>query len=134
MAVALEDDFAALKLLRLKIRNVAGEEFAEQQGLFAQALGAAVIGKEVDELITEHAGAAGFEEDEGQAGVDLGGEALEDLQQVGAGLPQESKVVERSAAANVLARHFDGEARALQDAGRRFEGLRVVVVIPGVRP
>jgi hypothetical protein len=109
MAVTLEDDFSADKLGGLEIRDVTGEEFAEEEGLLAEALCARVVGEEVDQFVAEDAGAAGLEEDEGNGGIDLRGELVENFQQILPGLFQKSEVVEWAAAADVVAWDFDGE-------------------------
>jgi hypothetical protein len=134
MAVAVKHNFAAGQRGWSKIRNVTREEFAEQKGLVTQALGARILREKVDELIAKDARAAGFEEDEEKAGVDLGRAIAQDLFQIGAGLLQKAEIVERAAAADVLARDFGREAGAFEDARRSVEGLRVVVVVPRVRP
>ena len=114
------------------------EELAEQEGLIAKALragaGLRIGGEEVDQLVAEDGGAAGLEEDEGEAGVDLRREVVEDLFEVGASLFEEAKIVEGPAATDVVARDFGREARGLEDLNRGGEGLRTVVVIPRIRP
>ena len=134
MAVAVEDDSLARKVGRLEVGRVAGEEFAQEEGLVAQALGAGVAGEEVDKLVAEDGGATRFKEDEGESGVDLRGEVAEDFFEIASCCGEESEVVERATAANVFARDFEVEACALQDLGRGVEGLRVVVVVPRVGP
>jgi len=134
MAVAVEDDFRAGELRGLVVGRVADEEFAEEEGLVAQALGAWVRWEEVHQLVAEDTGAAGLEEDEGQAGVDLRGELVEDALEIGASLLQESKIVEWAATADVPARDFGGKSGLRENLGGGVEGLRVVVVVPGVGP
>ncbi len=82
MAVSVEQGFAA----ELRERGVAGvvvEEFAEQECLFAQGLGALVVREEVEEFVAEDGDAAGFESDDGDAGFDLGLELVEDVEEQG---------------------------------------------------
>ena len=59
---------------------------------------------------------------------------MEDFFEVGAGLLEEAKVVERAAAADVVAGDFGGESSGLEDLSGGGEGLRVVVVVPGIGP
>lgn len=78
VAVAVEEDAGVGVLGGLVVGRVAGEELAEQEGLVGEAFCAVVAGEEVEELVAEDAGATGFEEDDGQAGVDLRRELGED--------------------------------------------------------
>ena len=48
MAMALDDDFAAGMLGGLEAGGVADKKLAEQEGLVAEALGAGVVGEEID--------------------------------------------------------------------------------------
>jgi len=88
MAVPLDDDFAAGMLGGMEVRGVPGEKLAEQQGLIAEALSALILREEIDQLIAEDAGAAWFQKDEGEAGVNLRRELVEDAQQIAAGLAE----------------------------------------------
>jgi hypothetical protein len=60
MAVALDDDFAAGMLGGLEVGGVMDEEFAEEESLTAEALGAGVVGEEIDEFVAKDTGAAGL--------------------------------------------------------------------------
>jgi len=138
VAVAVQDDRAASERGRLVVRGVAEEEIAEQEGLLAQAQCPGVVREEIAEFIAEDAGAGGFEKDDGQAGVDFGGEAVcdafEDAFEVGAGFGEKSEIVKRAAAADVALRDLNVEAGAGEDIVRGGEGLRVEIVVPGVWP
>ena len=56
------------------------------------------------------------------------------LREISAGGAKEAEVVERAAAADVSLRGFDVESGLGEDRFGSGEGLRVVVVVPGVRP
>ena len=74
MAVAVQNDGLAGERGRLIIRRVAKEKIAEKEGLLAQVLGSGIGREKIAEFVAEDAGAGGFEEDDGKASVDLGGE------------------------------------------------------------
>ena len=95
--------------------------------MFAKTLCAVVVREEIHQFVAEDAGAAGLKEDKEQAGVDLRSKPDQNLAEIGASLLQESEVVERTAAADVMARDFDDETCGVQ-------GLRMVVVVPRVGP
>jgi hypothetical protein len=93
VAMAVEDDLVTEMLRWLEIVDVAREKFAEEQGLVIEALGAGFVGKEIDEFVAEDAGAAGFEENEGEASVDLRGEIAENLFEIAFCGGEEAKVI-----------------------------------------
>src|SRR5579863_4505705 len=64
MAVAVKENFPG-KPRRHEVRSVALQEFAQQESLFSQPLGARVGGKQIAELIAEHGSATGFENNDG---------------------------------------------------------------------
>ena len=130
----MEDDAGVGVLGGLVVWRVAGEELAEQEGLVGEAAGAVVAGKKVEEFVAEDAGATGFEEDDGQAGVNLRGELGENAAEVGAGGVEEAEVVEGAAAADVLTGDLDGVSDGVEDGCGGGEGWRVVVVVPGIGP
>src|ERR1035441_7042432 len=99
--MAVDDDAAAGHLWRQPRRGVAREHFTQHDGLFAEPDCALIFGEEVDEFVTEDAGAAWFEHDDGNAGCDLRLKLVEDAEQVATRFIEESEVVERAAAADV---------------------------------
>ena len=114
--------------------GVGGQPVGEKPYLLAESLGARVVGVKFEQLIFEDAGAAWFEEDEGQAGIDLRGHPVEDLGEIVAGGVEEAKVVKRTAAADVAGGHLNRETGLGENGFSGGEGLRVVVVVPSVRP
>ena len=62
----------SFELRGLVVGGVLDEELAEEEGLVAELGGAGVVGEEVGELVAEDGGAAGFEDDDGCAGVSWG--------------------------------------------------------------
>ena len=117
MAVSVEQGFAReLRELRVGSEFLL-EEFAEQEGLFAQGLGAFVVREEVEEFVAEDGDAAGLESDDGDSGFDLGRECVEDVEEQGLGAVEHAEVVERASAAESWR---GGRGRGI----RRFRGLR----------
>ncbi len=110
------------------------EEFAEQERLLAQGLGALVVGKEVEEFVAEDGDAAGFEADDGDSGFDLGREFVEDIEQQGFGAVEHAEVVERASAAEVGLREEDVVSGGFEDFDGGAGGCRVEIVVEGVGP
>jgi hypothetical protein len=101
MAVAVEEGFA----FELREHRVGAEllfeKFAEQEGLFAQGVGAVVVGEEVEEFVAEDGDAAGLESDDGDSGFDFGFELIEDFEEKALGAVEHPEVVEGAAAAEI---------------------------------
>src|SRR6185437_5143349 len=93
-----------------------------------------VVREEVEELVAEYSRAAWFQHNNGHSGIDLGSEAGQDALEVAPGFVEETEVIERSSAADVLRRDFDALAHAVEELCRGAEGLGMEVVVPGVRP
>ncbi len=89
-----------------------GKKVGEEPGLLFQFAGARVVGEELAELIFEHAGTTGFEEDKRKTGVDLRRHAIEDLGQVAARCAEKAEVVEWAAATDVALWDLNPEACA----------------------
>ena len=102
--------------------------------MLAQALGPGTRGEEIAKFVAEDAGAGGFEKNEGPASIDFWSEPFHDAFEVGAGFSQESKIIERTAAADMLPRDPNAIVSAGEDAVGGGESLGVVVVVPGIRP
>src|ERR1700678_3439524 len=109
----MNEDLRALKTAGDPVGGFGGKPVGEEPDLSAHLLcqvGAAAIGEEVESFISEDAGTAWFEEDEGEAGFDLRGYAVEDFGEVGAGVREEAEVVKGAAAADVSLGGLDAEA------------------------
>jgi hypothetical protein len=78
MAVAVDKDVRALKAAGRQIRRAAARASRRAARPLAQAFGAGIVGEKLEQLVFEDAGAAWLEKDEGQAGFDLRGHAVED--------------------------------------------------------
>jgi hypothetical protein len=137
MAVSVEESFA----VHLGQRSVVGvwaefslEEFAEQESLLAQGLGAVVVGEEVEEFVAEDGDAAGLESDDGDAGFDFGFELIEDFEQEALGAVEHAEVVERAAAAEVGLRNRDSVSGGFEDFDGGAGGGGVEIVVEGVGP
>ena len=114
--------------------RVVDEELAEEEGLVAKLCGARVVGKEVGEFVAEDGGAAGFEDDDGSAGVELRGEGVEGFEEVVLCGVEHAEVVERAAAAEVLRGEGDAEAGGGEDlVGGAHRGW-MEVIVEGVGP
>src|SRR5579859_2136845 len=134
MAMSLHDDPAPRVLRRLKLRRMPHQKLAQQQRLLAQPLGARVLRKEVQQLIAKHAGAARLKKNENPSRTDLRSKIFKNAPQIFPRLLQESKVVQRAPAADMPSRHLDGKSRPLQHLRGRAQRLRMIVVVPRVRP
>ena len=106
-------------------RGLPGEDFAEQQRLLCQPASAIVRGKKIDQLIAKNAGAAGLEDNERHAGVDLRSKLLQDFQQILTCLVQEAEemIYQRPPTADVLCRHLNLEPRRAKHLMRRTQYL-----------
>lgn len=134
VAVAVQDDGAAGERGRLIIWRVAKEKIAEEEGLLAQVLGSGMVREKIAEFVAKNAGAGGFEEDDGKASVDPGGETIHDAFEIGAGFGEKSEIVQGAAAADMSSRDLNLEAGVREDFVAGREGLGMEIVVPGVRP
>ena len=110
------------------------EEFAEQECLAGEGLGALVVGEKVDQFVAEDGDAAGLETDDGDSGFDLGGEFVQDLEEQAFGAVEHADVVERASAAEVGPGDEDAEAGGFEDFDGGDGGGGEEVVVEGVRP
>jgi hypothetical protein len=133
MAVSVEQGFAG-ELRERGVGRVAFEELAEQECLFAQGLGALVVREEVEEFVAEDGNAAGLESDDGDAGLDLGLELVEDVQEQAFGAVEHAEVIEGASAAEVGLRYRDAEAGGLKDFDGSAGCCGLEVVVESVRP
>jgi hypothetical protein len=135
MAVAVNEDLFGFSDLRgLVVGGVLDEEFAEEEGLVAELGGAGIVGEEVGELVAEDGGAAWFEDDDGGASGELGGEGVEDLKEIFFCGVEHAEVVEGTAAAEMLRGERDAEAGGGEDLMGGAQGRGVEVVVEGVGP
>jgi len=133
MAVAVDEDFF-VDAGWLVVGGVLDEELAEEEGLIAELGGAGVVGKEVCEFVAEDGGAAWFEDDDRGACGELGGECVEDLEEIFFCGVEHAEVVERTAAAEVVVGVFDAEAGGGEDLVGGSQRGGVEVVVEGVGP
>jgi len=134
MAVAVEENVRPVKASGGEAGRARGEKVGKKPDLLAQTFSAGIAGEKFEDLVLENAGATGLEKNKGQAGIDLRSHAVEDLREIGAGGRKQAEIVERPAAADVPAGRFHVEAGKTEDGFRGLQGLRVVVVVPGVGP
>ena len=92
------------------------------------------LGKSSQQLVLEDAGTAWFEKDERQAGIDLRAMRSSTRARYARAVPEEAEIVERASAADVALRALHPEACGGENRFGCSKGLRVVVVVPGVRP
>jgi diadenosine tetraphosphatase ApaH/serine/threonine PP2A family protein phosphatase len=133
MAVAVEQGFAGELRERGEARVVL-EEFAEQERLFAQGLGALVVREEIEEFVAENGDAAGLESDDRDSGFDLGFELVEDIEQETLGAVEHAEVVERASAAEIGLGDEDVVSGGFEHLDGGAGGCRLEIVIEGVGP
>ena len=134
MTVTVNQNFCACEATRGELGCAIGEPVGEQPGVLAQAFRAGIVGEKFQQLIFENAGATWFKEDEWQAGLDLRCHKAKHAGKIGAGSAEKAEVVEWAAAADVAARGFNLKAGFKKDGLGREERLRMVVVVPRIRP
>ena len=136
MAVAVDENLRSFEATRGedKIGSTSSEPAGKEPDLFTEPLGSRMAGEELEQFVFENAGAAWLEKDEGQTGVDLGSQAVEDLREIRACGGEETEVVERSSTAEVAWRNLDVEAGLSENGFGGNKSLRVVIVVPGVGP
>ena len=91
------------------------KEFAEQERLPCQLLCAFIVRKQVEEFVAKDGDAAGLESDDGDAGIDFGGEFVENLQKKFFCAIEHAEVVEWASAAEVGLRDDDVVAGGFED-------------------
>jgi hypothetical protein len=134
MAVSVEQGFAR-ELRELRVGSeFLFEEFAEQESLFAQGLGALVVREEVEEFVAEDGNAAGLESDDRDSGFDLGSESVENVEEQGFGAIEHAEVVERASATERGAGDEDVVSGSLEDFDGGAGGGGAEVVVEGVGP
>ena len=134
MAVAVEHGFAR-KLRECRAgAELLFEEFAEQESLLAQGLGAGVVRKQVDEFVAEDGDAGGLKPDDGDAGFDLGLELVEDFEQKALCAIEHAEVVEGASATEVRLGHEDAESGGLENLDGSTGGRGQEIVVEGIGP
>ena len=134
MAVTVDQNFCACEATRGKLRCAIGEPVGEQPDVLAQTFCSGIVGEEFQQLVFEDAGATWFKEDERHAGLDLRRHEPKHARKIGAGSAEKAEIVEWATAADVAARGFDLKAGFKKDGFGRGERLRIVVVVPRIRP
>src|SRR5258706_2754629 len=90
--------------------------------------------KEVKEFVAKHRDATRFEADDGDTGIDFGGEFVEDLKQDRSRAVEHAVVVERASATEIGFWHDDAEAGGFEDFDGGFRGAGLEIVIESVWP
>src|SRR3954468_22021547 len=122
-----------IDLRRLVPGDTVLEEFAEQEGLPAQPIGARVRRKQVAQLVPEYRCAARLEDDDGQSCVDSWAKLLHRVLEILLRFIEEAEVVERPAAAHVTTGNDHLDAGVTQHGERRPRRRRREVVVERVR-
>lgn len=133
MAMAVEEDFSGERG-RGVVGDASLEEFGEEESLRAEAGGAGIFREKIAELIAEDRGATGFEDDDGKAGVDLGGERFEDALKIFFGVVKQAEIVEGAAAAELPAGNGGSEACGGEDIVSGAESFGVEGIVECVDP
>src|SRR6201997_720263 len=128
------DDGLAPELRERAQHAVAVKKFAEEVALPRETLGALVPGEEIAEFVAEDSDAAGFEADDGNAGLDLGCERVEDAEEQVFSAIEHAEIVKGASAAEIAGGQFHAEAGVLEDLDSRLRGVGQEVVIERVRP
>ena len=134
VAVAMKQDVLAFECADAEAGSLLGKEVSEEPGLIFQELRSLVSWEKLMQFVLEDTGTAWFKKDEGQAGIDLQRHALKDFGQVAARCAEEAEIVQWTAAANMALRSLDSESGTHKNRLGRDKGLRMVVVVPRIRP
>src|SRR5882672_9735903 len=117
MAVPVDEGLPSDRRQR-KVGGALLEEFAQQDNLSREGLGALVSWEQIGELVAEHGGAAGLEYDDRSPCFDFGEQFIHDVEQQALGAVEHANVVERASAAEMSAGDGDVEAGGLQHFDR----------------
>src|SRR5688572_6567017 len=133
MTVAVQQD-AAVENWRPEIRRVPLEEFAQQERLPAQLVGARIARKQIAKLVAKNRRAARLEHHNWDAGVDLWTEMIHHSLQVSLRAVEHAEVVKWTAAAETRARNGHAHARGAQHIERCATRRWMKVIVEGIRP
>ncbi len=135
MAVAVDQDVRADQPAGGKSGSLRGQPVGQQPDVLAESrLARASLGNSSSSSSLKTLAQLGSRKMNGRPASICGSHAVENLGQIGARRAQQAEIVERPAAADVALRNFNGKAGLGQNGFRGRQGLRVVVVVPGVRP
>jgi hypothetical protein len=134
MTVAVQQDMRTLKPAGNPVRSLGCEPVGKEPYLFIHSLRARVVREELEKLILEYAGATRLEKDERHSRFDLRRHAVENFGEIRTSLIEQAEIIKWTAAADVALRRFDLEAGFHQHRFGGGEGLRMVIVVPGIRP
>ena len=124
----------AIDLWQRRIAGVGFEKLAEQESLAGESLRALVVREEVEQFVAEDGDAAGFEADDGDAGLDFGLELVENFEQQRLSPVEHAEIVEWAAAAEVRLREDDAVSGGFQNFDSGFGGGGQEIVVEGVGP
>src|SRR5580693_4177063 len=133
MTVTVKHYFAE-KSRRLVACGMSLQEFAEQESLSSQPVGAFIGRKEITQLIAKDGSAARFQHDHRYVRVDLTAEKLQDASQIFLRLIEHPEIVERPSATKMLHRHRYLKSSLLEHFQRRSGHLRTKVIVERVGP
>ena len=135
MAVAVDENLRTFQpVVGANVGGFGREKIGEEPGVFAQLLRTRIVGEKFGQLVLEDAGAAWLEKDEGHAGGNVRGHGIEYACKIRARVGEQAEVVERAAAADVPLRLWTSKACFGEHSFSGGKGLRMVVVVPRVRP
>ena len=107
---------------------------SQQPDLLAYALCAIVVREELEKLILEHAGTTRLEKDEWNPLFDSRSRPIEHIPEICARLIEKAKVVQWPTATDMAFRGLNAEACILEHRFGSKQSLRMVVVVPCIRP
>src|SRR2546423_14391263 len=106
MAMAV-DDRSLPQYGRAITGSFPGQEFSEREGLLIEAHRIFIVRQKIYQFIPEHRTATWLQHNDRCARFDVGSQFVQDVFKIFAGWFEKTEVVERSAAAHVLARNKD---------------------------
>lgn len=117
-----------------ELGSFGGEPVGEEPDELAHALGARILGEQLEEFILKNTGAAGLEKDEWHVCFDQRSHAIEHAGQIALRGAEQAEVVEWTATTDVALWCLDLEAGFGEDRICGGEGLRMIVVVPRIGP
>src|SRR5271166_6325527 len=118
-------------------RDVAGfflQKLAQQECLFREPSRSFIVREEVGQFIAEHRRAAGLENNDGNARLDLGLQHVERLQKQVPRPIQHAPVVKRAPATQLCARQKNAEPGGLENIDRSLGRVRQKEIVKRVWP
>ena len=134
MAMTVNQNMSSFEMPRRPVRSLICEPVRQQPHLLAHSSGTIIIREKLKQLVLEDACAAWLKEDEWSPLLDLRRHPIQHIRQIRSRMIEKSKIVERPSATEMPFRSLNPEARRMQHSLRCHQRLRMVIVVPRVRP